>query len=47
MEISYLPDTGLLLSVVPSIHKKEEKREKQQIRALFSIYLTGTYKYEK
>ena len=46
LEISYLPDTGFLLSVVPYLHRKEEKREKQRLRAFFSLYLTGKYKYE-
>ena len=47
MQISFLPQTGFLLSVVPYLRKGEEKRLKKSLRSFFSLYFDGRYKYEK
>ena len=47
LQISFLPQTGFLLSVVPYLRKGEEKRLKKSLRSFFSLYFDGRYKYEK
>lgn len=46
LELTFLPETGFLLSVVPYLRKKEEKNDKKQFGDLFSLYLTGKYEFE-
>lgn len=41
LQISFLPQTGFLLSVVPYLRKGEEKRLKKALRGVFSLYLNG------
>ena len=39
LQITFLPDTGFLLSVVPCLKKGEERRMKKALRAVFVLYL--------
>ncbi len=47
LQISFLPQTGFLLSVVPYLRKGEEKQMKKSLRIFFALYFDGRYKYEK
>ena len=46
LQITFLPDTGFLLTVVPYLRKGEEKQMKKALRGVFDLYLNGRYEYE-
>ena len=47
LQITFLPRTGFLLSVVPYLQKGNEKQMKKAFRRVFLLYLNGKYKYER
>lgn len=47
LQITFLPKTGFLLSIVPYLRKGEEKRMKKALRGVFDLYLNGRYEYER
>ena len=47
IQITFLPKTGFLLSVVPYLRKGEEKQMKKALRGVFDLYLNGRYEYER
>lgn len=47
LEITFLPEVNLLLSVTPYLKKGEDKGTPKALRDLFVLYMTGQYEYEQ